>query len=65
MTEGRHSCPVCGKHEFEEFDSLEFCPVCKWHDDMLLTKYPDDARGYYHMTLNEAREAYKNGQEIH
>lgn len=64
MTDGKHLCPVCGKHEFEEYDSYEFCPVCKWHDDALLTDHPDDMRGYYHMTLNEAREAYKNGQEI-
>lgn len=45
-------------------DGKHLCPVCKWHDDALLTDHPDDMRGYYHMTLNEAREAYKNGQEI-
>lgn len=65
MNEEKHFCPVCGKHEFEEYDSYEFCPVCKWHDDAILTEYPDDARGYYHMTLNEAKEAYANGQEIY
>ena len=65
MNEEKHLCPVCGKREFEEYDSYEFCPVCKWHDDAILTEYPDDARGYYHMTLNEAKEAYANGQEIY
>lgn len=63
MTNQKHMCPVCGKHEFEEYDSFDFCPVCKWIDDAGLTRHPD-LRGYYKMNLNEAREAYKNGQKI-
>lgn len=61
--EERHICPVCEKHIFEEEDSFDFCPICKWMDDSVLTKFPDMA-GYYKMTLNEAKEAYKNGKEI-
>ena len=64
MTDEKHICPVCGKYEFQEYDSFEFCPIGKWHDDALLTKEPDMS-GYYKMSLNEAREAYKNGQEIY
>ena len=60
---GRHICPVCGKHYFEEYDSFDFCPVCKWHDDALLTKNPE-MRGYYRMNLREAREAYEKGEPI-
>lgn len=59
----RHICPVCGKYEFTERNSYDFCPVCKWFDDEILTEIPT-LRGFYHMNLNEAREAYKNGEEI-
>jgi hypothetical protein len=63
MADEKHICPVCEKHEFTEYNSYDFCPICKWHDDAILTDYPD-LSGYYKMSLNEAREAYKNGQEI-
>ena len=46
-------CPVCGKHEFEEYDSFDFCPICKWIDDAGLTRHPD-LSGYYKMNLNQA-----------
>lgn len=62
--DGKHLCPVCGKYEFPEYDSFEFCPVCKWIDDSILTIEPN-LRGFYHMNFNEAREAYKNGEEIY
>ena len=48
---------------FTEKNSYEFCPVCKWFDDEILTEVPT-LRGFYHMNLIEAREAYKNGKEI-
>lgn len=63
MTKQKHICPVCGKHEFEEYDSFDFCPICKWIDDATLTHCPD-LSGYYKMSLNEAKEAYANGREI-
>lgn len=63
MTNGSHPCPVCGKHIFEELDSFDFCPICHWIDDAGLTKYPD-LKGYYKMSLNEAKIAYQNGHEI-
>jgi uncharacterized Zn finger protein (UPF0148 family) len=63
MTDGKHMCPVCGKHEFEEYDSYEFCPECNWIDDAVLTENPD-LRGYYKMNLNEAKKAYHDGKKI-
>lgn len=62
--EDKHLCPVCGKYEFQEYDSFEFCPICKWIDDAGLTRHPD-LSGFYHMNLIEARQAYQNGQEIY
>ena len=59
----KHVCPVCGKYVFTEKNSYESCPVCKWFDDEILTEVPT-LRGFYHMNLIEAREAYKNGKEI-
>ena len=63
MTDEKHICPVCGKYEFQEYDSFEFCPICKWHDDALLTKKPE-MRGYYHMNLNEAKKLFAAGKKV-
>ena len=60
----KHKCPVCGKYEFEEEDSYEICPVCGWEDDDLQESNPDYAGGANHMSLNQAREAYRIGKAV-
>ena len=60
----RHLCPVCGKYEFEEHNSLEICEVCFWQDDAVQTNDPDFRGGANHMSLNEAKAAYAAGQKI-
>ena len=60
----KHECPVCGKHIFSESGSYEYCPVCGWQDDILQEDEPDYGGGANRMSLNEAKEAYKNGEKI-
>lgn len=58
-------CPVCGKYEFEEKGDYDICEVCNWENDPLQTAEPDYKGGANHMSLNEAREAYKKGIKIY
>ena len=51
-------CPVCGKHEFKEYDSYNECPVCGWMDSAYQVYYPDET-GFNPISLEEARESYK------
>ena len=48
-------CPVCGKFEFAERDDFE-------NDD--LQRRNPDMSGANRMSLNEARQAYKEGRPI-
>ncbi|AEC00295.1 CPCC family cysteine-rich protein [Selenomonas sputigena] len=59
----RIKCPVCGKFEFEERDDFEICDVCYWENDDLQRRNPDMS-GANRMSLNEARQAYKEGRQI-
>ncbi len=54
-----HKCPVCGQFEFEEYNSLEICDVCGWQDDAVQAELPDSDVGANHMSLNQAKERYK------
>ncbi len=56
-------CPVCGKHIFTE--ELELCPVCNWCHWFLQEENPNRKNMDNIMSLNEAKEAYKNGEEIY
>ncbi|MBQ8841105.1 MAG: hypothetical protein IJZ65_00545 [Ruminiclostridium sp.] len=62
--EERHNCPICNKYVFEEHNSLEICDVCLWQDDAIQENDPDYRGGANKMSLNEAKEAYKNGIQI-
>lgn len=55
-------CPVCGKYKFKE--PFEECPICNWINDVVKEEHPDEVYIKGTMSLNEAREAYKNGKEI-
>lgn len=64
MADTKHKCPVCGKFEFSDKDSYEVCEVCGWGDDDLQECKPDFKGGFNHMSLNEAKEAYKAGKKV-
>ena len=51
-------CPVCGKYSFTE--NYEICPVCKWENDPVQRKDPCFTGGANKMSLNSAREKYRN-----
>lgn len=55
-------CPVCKKHIFTL--PFEECPVCDWCYDVYQESHPNCAKCGNIMSLNEAKEAYKNGKGI-
>ncbi len=55
-------CPVCNKHLFTE--PFETCSICGWVNDVYQHEKPDSKRCANFMSLNEAKEAYKKGEEI-
>lgn len=54
-------CPICGKYIFE-FD-FDICEVCKWENDPLQNENHDYAGGANKMSVNEAREVYKQAKK--
>ena len=57
----KHLCPVCNEHQFEEYGSFDYCPVCGWQDDDLETLYVDYDGGANGMTVEEYRKRWKSG----
>ncbi|MCR4617354.1 MAG: hypothetical protein K5669_04095 [Lachnospiraceae bacterium] len=52
-------CPCCGFKTLDPDDSAyEICPVCFWENDPTQTRHPDE-EGANHVSLNKARENYK------
>ena len=54
-------CPCCGKAYVDEY---EICDECSWENDPIQLDDPDFDGGANDMSLNEAREAYRNGREV-
>ena len=57
-------CPVCGKYTFEKAGDFDICEVCGWQDDLVQLDDPDEEDCANHMSLNQAKEAWKNGQKV-
>lgn len=64
MNEYPKTCPVCGKYEYKVLGFSEVCPVCGWEDDIVQYDDPDYKNGANKMSLNEARELYKQGKKV-
>ena len=45
-------------------DEYEICDVCEWENDPVQFAHPERAGGTNKMSLEEAREAYRNGRAI-
>lgn len=64
MARNEHRCPVCNNTEFPFRNSYYTCENCGWMDDAYQEDYPDEDGCANIMSLNEAREAYKNGKKV-
>lgn len=53
-----HYCPVCGKYEFEDFDSFDICPFCGWQDDGSDIDAPNIAFGANDLSFIEHKNKY-------
>ena len=57
----KYRCSCCG---FNTLDSVpgnfDICPVCYWEDDNIQRDDPNYRGGANDMSLNEARQNYKN-----
>lgn len=60
----QYLCPCCGQGSFSGQNTYEICTVCGWENNRVQTKYPDFAGGANHMSLNEAREAFRDGRQV-
>jgi len=57
-------CRCCGELTIEEYGDFDICDVCGWEDDDIQFDDPGYAGGANKMSLNQAKEAYKNSQKI-
>ena len=53
----------CGNHSLPPDSIYEICPVCGWEDDDIQNDDPNFEGGANDMSLNQAKEAYKNGKK--
>jgi len=60
----KHKCPICGKYKFESYNNLDMCDICGWSDDAIQEEDHNYKGGGNEMSFNEAKEAYKNGEQI-
>lgn len=66
MEEKKVNCKCCGAKEVPDGEiGLGFvCPKCGWEKDAVQEKYPDWEGGANKMSLNQAKEAYKKGEQV-
>lgn len=57
----RIPCPCCGKTLVEEH---EICEVCFWQNDPVQLWKPNFSGGANQMSLNQAKQAYKEGKPV-
>jgi hypothetical protein len=57
-------CMCCQRNSLPSRSAYEICPVCGWQDDDIQNDDPDLEGGANEMSLNQAKEAYKNGEKI-
>ena len=57
-------CPCCGRDSLPANSAFEICPVCGWQDDDVQNDDPDFEGGANNMSLNQAREAFRQGKDV-
>jgi len=63
---GKYKCPCCGFYTLIEapINTFEDCPVCFWEIDGLQQTDADYKGGANHVSLNQAKENFKNFQAV-
>ena len=57
-------CACCGQESLPPVSIFENCPVCGWQDVEVLNDEPDFEGGANDMSLNQAKEAYRQGKPV-
>ena len=58
-------CACCDNYTLPLRSFYEICPLCGWQDDDIQNDDPNFAGGANDMSLNEAKEAYRQGKPIY
>ena len=54
-------CACCGEYTLEEKSLFDICPVCGWEDDGVQNDDPNYDGGANHISLNEAKKVWVEG----
>ena len=57
-------CPICNTLAFPFHGSYDVCPKCGWIDEPFQEENPNEDGGVNFMSLNQARQAWKEGKPI-
>lgn len=59
-------CPCCGSLEVPKGEEglYYICSTCGWENDEIQRDKPDYKGGANKMSLNEAKEAFKQGKKV-
>ncbi len=60
----KKKCACCGNLTLDKDSRFDICRICWWQDDAIQNDDPDYDGGANHMSLNEARQAYKEGRKV-
>lgn len=64
MSKQNKLCACCGSPSLSADSVFEICPICGWEDDEVQNDDPDFEGGANQMSLNQAKEAYKNSEKV-
>nr|DAZ69953.1 MAG TPA: cysteine-rich protein [Caudoviricetes sp.] len=56
----KKECKCCGNLTIDSDELFGICEICGWQSDAVQEENPDYKGGANEMSLNEAKEAYKN-----
>lgn len=56
----KKQCFCCEEFSLPALSEYEKCEICGWIDDPYQNKHPDSLNGKNSITLNKAREQYRN-----
>ncbi|MEG0856834.1 MAG: CPCC family cysteine-rich protein [Terrisporobacter sp.] len=62
----KYACPCCGNLSLDEKSpgTFEICNICGWEDDEVQYNEPDYEGGANKISLNKARQLYKENKLI-